>query len=547
MSIRRFLSWLIIAAIVFPCVFTLPVHGQLPFLPKINLETLKLNQNSGATIVSGCVRLDGLCIFQILDQKAYLSQRIKFTEQRLQDIGHIYFEANNPQLKVWNQAQGNQQTIYVGLDELTIPVLTLNNQDAARRGVNLEYEAQRIVTKIEQGLQEAQQQRQKPFLIRQAKMAGIIAIAIFLVYFLSDRWLQRSRQVKEQLIANIATDKFSSELTHRKKINLQDVKYRLVQFAQVLVWVGGIIWILGLFPHTRTTQLWIITFVRIPLRIALVVFVTYILIRLSYAVLNRVNSIFGSEAIEHNYVFSPEINRRLRIRINTISRLIRGIVGFLWICVGIVVALAVIGVNITPILAGAGILGLAFSFASQSLIKDALNGFFIILEDQYAVGDVVTIGDSGGVVENLNLRITQLRDAEGRLITLANSQINNVANHSNGWSRSDLRIPVAYQANIDEAIAIVDKIAVEISEDLDWQEKVIEPPQILGVEDFSEHGVVIRLWFKTEPLKQWEVAREFRRRIKIAFETAGIPLSLAQQQIWFQNTKSEFLENKSSK
>lgn len=534
---KRFFSWLLLGAIAFSVIFTLPVAAQLPFLPKINLETLRLNQNSNDTMVSGCVRLDGLCVFEILDQKALLSQRIKFTEQRLKDVGRSYFQTDDSQLMVFNQAQGNQETIYVAVKELQVPVLTLNNQDAVRRGVYLKHEAESIATKIDQGLRRAKKQRQKPFLIAQTKVAGIIAIAMLLAFWLNARWLERSGQVKEKLTSKTITGRetLSAELNQRKKINLQEVKYRLLQFMQVVIWVGGIIFILGLFPYTRTTQLWTITLIRIPLRIVLVALVTYIFVRLNYALIDRINAVFSSETIDNNYVFSPEINRRLRIRINTISRLIRGIVTFFWVCLGIVAALSIIGINVTPLLAGAGILGLAFSFASQSLIKDTLNGFFIILEDQYAVGDVVTIGDSGGMVENLNLRITQLRDAEGRLITIANSQINNVANHSNGWSRSDLRIPVAYQTNIDDALEIVGKTALEISEDAYWKQSVIEPPQILGVEDFSEYGVVIRLWFKTEPLKQWEVAREFRRRIKTAFEIAGIPLSLAQQQIWFRD------------
>ncbi|MEO1693066.1 MAG: mechanosensitive ion channel family protein, partial [Cyanobacteria bacterium J06631_6] len=127
------------------------------------------------------------------------------------------------------------------------------------------------------------------------------------------------------------------------------------------------------------------------------------------------------------------------------------------------------------------------------------------------------------------------------LITLANSQINSVENHSNGWSRSDLRIPVAYETSIDMAIAVVSQVALEVSEDEAWRNQVIEPPQILGVEDFSEYGVVIRVWFKTEPLKQWDVAREFRRRIKIAFEAAEIPLSIAQQKVWFRDFEPDLL------
>ncbi|MEL6580453.1 MAG: mechanosensitive ion channel family protein [Cyanobacteria bacterium J06621_12] len=551
MSLKRFVTWFVVGAIAklalgifFLSVLTIPVQAQLPFLPKIDLETFKLNRNSPENIVSGCVRLDGLCLFEILDQKSNLSQRIKFTEKRLKDIGQTYFQTDDKQLNVFNESQANQQTIYVAVGDRQLPVLTLNNQDALRRGVFLNHEAEKIASQIKLGLIRAKEQRQKPYLVQQAKIAGVVAIAMVLGYFLNMRWLSRAKQLREQLRQSETTTTLSSELKQQKRINLQAIQYRLLQFMQGAIGVGGTIIILGLFPYTHTAQLWIITLIRIPLRIILVSLATYILIRLSYALTDRLNTVLNSEQLDHNYVFSPEINRRLRIRINTIARLLRGIITCLWIGIGIIVALSVIGINVTPLLAGAGILGLAFSFASQSLIKDTLNGFFIILEDQYAVGDVVTIGDTGGMVENLNLRITQLRNAEGSLITLANSQINNVENHSNGWSRSDLRIPVAYETNIDQAIAIVSRVALEVSEDEAWQHKVIEPPEILGVEDFSEYGVVIRIWFKTEPLKQWEVAREFRRRIKIAFEAAGIPLSLAQQKIWFHDPEADLLAHK---
>ncbi|MEM8722466.1 MAG: mechanosensitive ion channel family protein [Cyanobacteria bacterium P01_G01_bin.39] len=534
---RRFIGWIFISVLAFTTVFTLPVQAQLPFLPQISLESFKLNQNQDETLVYGCVRLDGLCIFQILDQKANLSPRIKFTEERLKDISRSYFKSNDSKLVVSHEATGTKQSIYVSVDQRRVPVLTMDNQDATRRGVYLEHEAERVAKQIEAGLQRAKKQRQAPFLIRQGKIAGSIFLIMLVATFVNSRFLVRSQKTKTRITEDTA-ENISSKLDQRKKINLEEVKHRLLQFVQIVIWAGGIISILGLFPHTRTTQLWIITLIRIPLRIILVALATYILIRLSYALIAKLNSIFSSNAIGNSYVFSPEINRRLGLRINTVSRLIRGIVTFIWICIGIFVALSLIGFNIAPLLAGAGILGLAFSFASQSLIKDALNGFFIILEDQYAVGDIVTIGTSGGMVENLNLRITQLRDAEGRLITIANSQINNVANHSNGWSKSDLKIPVAYQTDINKALEVVNEIASELCEDNDWQEKIIEPPQVLGVDDFSERGVVLRLWFKTEPLKQWEVAREFRRRIKIAFEKAGIPLPLPQQQVWFQGEQS---------
>ncbi|MEL6931447.1 MAG: mechanosensitive ion channel family protein, partial [Cyanobacteria bacterium J06600_6] len=266
---RRFISGIIISAIALSTIFALPVWGQLPFLPKINLETFKLKSNTTEVLISGCVRLDGLCVFEILDQKENLAQRIKFTEQRLKDISHTYFKSKSENLSVVHEEKGNQQSIYVAVDSRRIPVLTMNNQDAARRGVYLEHEAERVAAQIERGLRQAKQQRSAPFLIRQGKMAGSVFLLMVLASLVNSNWSRRSQRQKAQIAKHVA-ETISSQLDHKKKVNLQEVKYRLLQFLQFSIWAGGIIVILGLFPQTRTAQLWIITLIRIPLRIILV-------------------------------------------------------------------------------------------------------------------------------------------------------------------------------------------------------------------------------------------------------------------------------------
>jgi small conductance mechanosensitive channel len=201
------------------------------------------------------------------------------------------------------------------------------------------------------------------------------------------------------------------------------------------------------------------------------------------------------------------------------------------------VGLSTIGINIVPLLAGAGIVGVAISLASQNLIKDAINGFLIILEDQYAIGDFINVGGTTeGLVENLNLRITQLRDAQGRLITIPNSEIKIVANLSNSWSRADLTIPVHYHADFDEALNLINTVAQEMCDDPQWRKKILDRPQVLGVDNFGDQSMIIRVWIKTKPLKQWEVAREFRRRLKVAFDDAGLPIALPLPEIG--NTQS---------
>ena len=535
---KRFVS-IIIAIAIASIAIAYPSQAQLPLLPKINLETFKLDRNSINTTISACVRLDGRCIFELSDRPSNLAKRIKYTEERLASVKKLYLKEKNPNLRVFNQADNNFQNIYVALDDKEFPILTLNNNDSIIHGVKLEFHAQQIAQKIESALEKAQQERTTSYLLKQGKIAVSILLAMILTSGFLIHWLKRSRQAKVNLNSNLAITSLDNRLERGKKINLKEAQYRGLQLTQIFVWLGGSILILGLFAQTRLLQLWIITLLRIPLRLLLVIAACYILIRLSYAAIAKINFVISNNTFANSYVFLPDTSRRLQVRVNTFSRLFRGIVTFLWIGIGIFVALSVLGLNIAPFLAGAGVLGLAFSFASQNLIKDTINGLLIVLEDQYAVGDVVTIGDAGGMVENLNLRITQLRDGEGRLITIPNSTITSVANHSNGWSRSDLRIPFAYQTNVDRAIELVEKVANSIHQDYDYKEKIIEPPEILGVEDFAERGFVVRLWFKTEPLKQWEVAREFRRRIKNAFEEANITLPLPQQKIWLSKNSQE--------
>lgn len=509
------------------------VEAQLPFLPQITWETLKFNQNPNNAIVSGCVRLDGRCVFNILDQKSLLPQRIKYTESRLKDISQVYFAQKNEQLKVYSQEQGNQISIYVLIDNLQIPIITLYPKDATARGVNLKHQAEQIVGQLEVEIKRAKKSRSRSQFIEQAKLAGILAVIIIGGQLALSDSLKRAQLVQTKLKTHDISrlQSLKDYLSQKQKLNLQAIQYRLIQAIQIAWCTGGILCLLGLFPQTKTLQIWLITLIRIPLRIAIAGLVTYILIRFSNILITKLN-----RTLAGNYVMSRDVRRRTQIRIKTITRLVGGIIAIFWILLGVFTALSLIGINFTPLLAGAGIIGLAFSFASQNIIKDALNGFFIILEDQYAVGDVIKVGEFAGMVENLNLRITQLRDGQGRLITIPNSEIKTVANLSSQWSRAEIDVPVAYQVAIDQALEIITEVAQKMAQESDWQEQIIESPEVLGVDDFSDHGSVIRIWIKTEPLKQWVVAREFRHRLQKAFEEHHIPLHVSQQKVWLDQS-----------
>jgi len=174
-----------------------------------------------------------------------------------------------------------------------------------------------------------------------------------------------------------------------------------------------------------------------------------------------------------------------------------------------------------------GVLGLAITFGAPSLVKDVINGFFIIIEDQYGVGDVVTIGGPdglGGLVESVSLRTTTLRDLEGRVHIIPNGQVNTVTVMSKEWSRAMLDIEVAYKTDLHQAIEVLRDEATQLYEDAEWRWRIMDPPEVLGVERFDSSGIALRLMFKTLPKEQWALAREFRKRIKARFDRDGIEI-----------------------
>jgi len=184
-----------------------------------------------------------------------------------------------------------------------------------------------------------------------------------------------------------------------------------------------------------------------------------------------------------------------------------------------------IGLDITPIIAGAGVVGLAVGFGAQSLIKDLIAGFFIILEGQFAVGDVIRTGEISGCVERLNLRVTILRDvSSGAVHFIPNSEIKVVSNLTKEWSRVALDIGVAYHEDIDRVIGVLQQVGQELARDERMGPLIMESPEVLGIESFGESQVTIKVLVKTLPQRQWEVAREFRRRIKATFKKEGIEI-----------------------
>lgn len=531
----RFSSWTLTSSIILIGCSLSPAKAQFPSFQDWNLRPPNLlNQTQNNQIVSRCIRLDGRCLFEIADQKSDISRRIEGIEQRLNDISSVYFKNDTAQLTVRRQQEnGTIPNIIIQVGDRQVRLMSVTDRDANLEEVSIDDRADQLVEQIEQGLIQAKHERQPQFLTHQGAIATGTSVSVLVISLTIYSWQRRLKRSKDLLVPSKAspTEPISTQLTQKQQWNLKEVQHRLFQVAQVVILGGGSLFILGLFPQTRMIQVLVIASLRIPIRIGIVGLGSYLVMRLSYALIDR----FAS-ALAKNSLLTPESNQRSRLRIATISSVSKGIVTVTWIGVGFLVALSVIGVNIGPLLAGAGIIGVGLSLASQNLIKDGINGFFIILEDQYAVGDVISVGDVSGLVETMNLRITQLRDAEGRLITIPNSEVKIVANLSSNWSRADLAIPIAYHADMEKALELIGKVAQEMSQDQLWREQILDKPEVLGVDDFGNRGVIIRVWIKTQPLQQWNIAREFRRRLKTALDEAGISIPMPQQEVWFTNT-----------
>lgn len=230
----------------------------------------------------------------------------------------------------------------------------------------------------------------------------------------------------------------------------------------------------------------------------------------------------NSKAGEFLADLRPGVSERRKQRSKTMGALLKSITTCFVLTVVILMILDQLDYNIGPLLASAGIVGVAFGFGAQSLVKDFLAGIFMILEDQYGVGDSVNLGEASGTVEAVGLRVTRLRDVNGTVWYVRNGEILRVGNQSQNWARTVLDITVAYESDLDQVQKVLKDTAHALFESDNFQGIIIEEPEVWGVERFDKDGVVVRVVLKTAPLQQWLVARTMREQIKHNFDRAGI-------------------------
>lgn len=263
-------------------------------------------------------------------------------------------------------------------------------------------------------------------------------------------------------------------------------------------------------------------------RILIVLFLAW----LGMVILRKILSQLEQHLLKESEI-SDEPPSESEKRVETLIRLIRqAALIVLWVTT-ILIILKEIGVDVGPILASAGIVGLAVGFGAQNLVRDFISGFFFILENQVRVGDVAIVNGTGGLVERVNFRTIVLRDLAGIVHIFPNGTVSTLSNLTNDWSAYVFDIGVAYKENTDKVIEVMDRIGSEMKQDEIIGPFMLEEPEIFGVDKFDNSAVVIKGRIKTKPIRQWQVGREYLRRIKLAFDNAGIEIPFPHQTLYF--------------
>jgi small conductance mechanosensitive channel len=277
------------------------------------------------------------------------------------------------------------------------------------------------------------------------------------------------------------------------------------------------------------------------LRILLILVLAYIAQRLAKRLIRRLVSSMQEEGVERlsktrsraPLADTRPVNlARATMRTETIGGVLRSIATFTVWAIAVLMILGEIGVSLGPLIAGAGIVGVALGFGAQQLVQDFLSGLFMLLEDQYGIGDYIDADQAEGTVEGISLRTTRLRDIYGIVWHVPNGEIRRVGNHSQEYARALLDIGIAYGSDIDKAAGIMKREVDRMAGEEQSSEQILEEGEIWGVQDLGDSAVLIRMVVKVAPLTQWRVMRELRRRVKYAFDREGVEIPFPQRAVW---------------
>ena len=554
MQISRFVV-ISLLAFILTITWGSTASGQTPTLPSAEM----------GNIVSAPVILDGRELFQVSavgtsnsqaksDSLLPLGRRVEIYENNLEKIVQTGFD---PKTLSITTGSLDGQTVIFASDRQQLSrrkILAISELDARIHGLSLSDWTEHLIDIIQISLIRAQQERQPAYLQHQAFISVVIvlgmALASLVLLFVQKRLkaqceaLQAQQPIdttaslthtEEALNADelVVADRspmiaaMEQKMTQEQQYNANTLKRGVLQVAHAVIWLAGLTWIFGQFPYTRSLQTWLLT----KWTIVGIVLGIYLAIR---AITVLIDGLVKQWLERRSLQPSPAQRRALRVI--TFSHLLKGVVTYTLVGIGIIWVLSHLHIPTAPLLATAGIFGFAISFGSQNLVRDVINGTLIFLEDQYAIGDIINVGNARGVVEEMNLRVTQLRDIDGRLSTVPNSSISTVHNLTKDWSRINFSVEVAHEADLDRAIEVVRQTAEDLQRDTEWRERILQPADILGVNNIAHTGIELVIWIRTQPGQQWSVAREFRRRLKLAFDQQGISLGAPKQLLGFDNS-----------
>lgn len=464
----------------------------------------------------------------------------------------------NPETLLFDVSQLNNVTIIDARDTQyprPLVLLSVTEFDADFNGLPTDQLAATWRKILEQELRDglknlpANRQRVNQILIRLFILtAGLLGLK----YGLSKRQKQLRRQKKELRVAvtpqpdappdkpatlGNLTQKRTSFLQRLQQVLSLDHRLAALSFAQwllfwllILAWYGGFTWVVTISPYLIRNQF---DFLHVPLTLLLIWFFTGLAIRVSRRLIDRF--ITSWETLKLADFIDLGDTQRRQLRSSTIAGAAKGLVTIVIALFGLLSALGALGLPTASVVAIGSLAGLAITFGSQNLVKDLVNGFFILAEDQYAIGDVINLGQGSGLVENLNMRVTQIRSGSGELITIPNSSITQVKNLTRSWSRVEFSIDVAYQTDPDHALALLQEVAQGMYHDPVWHDKIIAEPTVLGIDSVSHSGMTLTTWIQTAPAQQWAVGREFRLRVRRALAESGIEIGTPRQTYFLES------------
>ena len=575
--LRRAIAILTITVLTVLCLLTFtvllasPTHGQIPFSSGQLLRSAQLDYTQVGNVNVGDIKLDGRTLFQVTAPIPDLADTEKTTSPIEQRVRAIDFHLNNiikdgfdPSTLNVSYREIDNEIVIIASDRDWGPrrlfMVTSSDVEISSQQ-DAEVLAKEWSSTIQQALLQAHAQRQPQYQLRQIPPSLAIlllmvgsTILIWKFQKIRDSRYKKLKRLQEDLavadssrIIPVSSGETIPELQSVKQqegmlrylpqigleqqIVLYSVALEIVWASRIAIWFVGTALILVRFPQLRPLSNWLL---RVPIGI--------IAIPIGVSLVRKAIDAIISMLVDRRAEYikeKPGDNYRLGKRLISIKKVLEELTKYLALIAALILFFYVIG-----FLALGLILIFAIAFLSQNVFQDFLQTYFILFEDQYGLTDIVEIHDvngsiSRGTVENITLRSTQLRyihtAGRGEFITISHSKIIKVTNLTRQWAQINLTIDVAYNTDLDRAMAVMQEVAEGVHRDLHWGQYFLEPPKVMGVIEFGDSGISIRLVMRTQANEQWNVEREYRRRLKPAFDRAGITIPFPQRSIWIEH------------